>query len=306
MLQEKTITILKADILQIKSDSVIFVSAWCDDSIADLNAQFTLTTNYIPIVEHSSTVAPNIYNTPTHSSTATKECTNCHKQIPLESFQMHEIFCERNNIACKFPGCDKVYLRSQEKSHLHCPDCGVLFSTQGDLSDHQKTFHTSMQCLACGAIQLSLPTLRIHRRTSCPKRVIKCRFCGDSVYSEGDPDDIRDKVHWNLTRHESHCGNRTSICEICKRSVRLKELNFHMLSHDPSYMPYAISDPIQDLHPKPMLNPSAEQTQYPNLETNTSVTEQEEEGEYFCPICNEMFPLLRKLNSHLDTAHFSG
>jgi hypothetical protein len=68
-----------------------------------------------------------------------------------------------------------------------------------------------------------------HQSSTCPLRLIVCRFCGDTVHAGGEPADVRDRLR-NMCEHESICGSRTAPCDSCGRSVMLKEMDIHVIA----------------------------------------------------------------------------
>jgi hypothetical protein len=76
-----------------------------------------------------------------------------------------------------------------------------------------------------------------HQSSTCPLRLIVCRFCGDTVHAGGEPVDARDRLR-NMYEHESICGSRMAPCDSCGRSVMLKEMDIHLIAvHQKSWSP---------------------------------------------------------------------
>lgn len=236
-----------------------------------------------------------VVNNSLPESDSTIICNNCSKSIPKHNFYMHENFCLRNNIKCSFSNCNQILLKSKIDSHLHCPDCGELFSSNNHLDLHSHSFHSNFLCFLCKNYSSDLLHIRKHQNDeNCPMKLIKCRFCEDFVFSGGDPDDIRDKFHWNLCKHESECGSKTISCEICKTSVRLKEYDLHYKLHTGEIQPN-IFEQNEQLDSKP----SNESQSFVAPANSDDI----QSDEYLCPICNISLSSLRLLNSHLDTKH---
>ena len=219
---------------------------------------------------------------------STKFCANCNRFIPENNFIMHQNFCLRNNVACEVPGCGQVILKSQKEFHCHCEVCKKLFSSVEEVEKHTISFHVEKTCRMCGQFEAKLEELREHQENSCANRLIRCRFCEDIVYAGGDPDDIRDKYHWNLSKHESQCGSKTVECEICHSNIRLKELRFHMDMHNEIVTRSKVTQEVSN---------TASRT--PDTKSTPDVNDEQLQ----CPICNEKVASMRLLNSHLDTKH---
>nr|CAD1834907.1 unnamed protein product [Ananas comosus var. bracteatus] len=78
-------------------------------------------------------------------------------------------------------------------------------------------------------IYVSRHPLVQHQFSTCPLRLIVCRFCGDMVQAGTEPLDARDRLR-GLSEHESICGSRTAPCDSCGRSVMLKEMDIHVIA----------------------------------------------------------------------------
>ena len=287
-------TILSTDIPTAKSDTPIFVGIQADNAVDSLvDAQVTLSFQRKSGEEDMESDSP----PPTLSQQqdgSDPVCSNCGRSIPAHNMNMHETFCLRNNIRCPVEGCGQVILRNQQSKHCHCSHCQRIFSSE-ELPQHEQAFHSQYPCLMCSQWSGGLLELRQHQREDCPQRLIRCRFCEDIVPSGGDPDDWRDKFHWNLSQHESICGSKTLKCDECGQNVCIKEMELHKQIHSNSTMA-SISSPTPSVS-APAVSPAQ-----PDKDAEmTEVSEDPVE----CPICNASLPSLRHLNSHLDTQHYS-
>eukprot|EP00999_Lentomonas_sp_LEN2_P000339 NODE_133_length_2162_cov_92.352826_g110_i0.p1 GENE.NODE_133_length_2162_cov_92.352826_g110_i0~~NODE_133_length_2162_cov_92.352826_g110_i0.p1 ORF type:complete len:655 (-),score=75.89 NODE_133_length_2162_cov_92.352826_g110_i0:155-2119(-) len=157
-----------------------------------------------------------------------RKCDNCLQYVPEASFMMHEAFCYRNNTLCQV--CKRVLKKSENAQHVHCNRCDKVL-TPAQAEKHEVMVHSPMQC-TCGS-ELPLNALQIHRKTDCPDRVIICRFCGDQVSagSSADVTDLNSKLS-GLSPHESYCGSRTILCQLCRQSVKLKDMEIHEKNHE--------------------------------------------------------------------------
>ncbi|KAL5573406.1 hypothetical protein UlMin_023003 [Ulmus minor] len=156
----------------------------------------------------------------------TVECKNCKRHIPSRTIALHEAYCSRHNVACQHAGCGVVLRVDEAKNHVHCDKCGQAFQ-QGEMEKHMKVFHEPIRC-PCGIV-LEKEQMVQHQSSSCPLRLIVCRFCGDMVQAGTSAPDARDRLR-GLTEHESVCGSRTAPCDSCGRSVMLKDMDIHQIA----------------------------------------------------------------------------
>ena len=157
------------------------------------------------------------------------ECQNCLSWVPERSLVLHQNFCLRNNFRC--PQCHAVLSKKEQSSHWHCPDCSAHGNTPASLEKHRIIEHSPHPCL-CGQSFQSLPSLAFHRATTCPLRLIKCRFC-QTFKEQGDFSTLStNDLIAGLTPHESECGSRTVECPLCSRRLRIKDLPVHQQLHD--------------------------------------------------------------------------
>ncbi|TKW14810.1 hypothetical protein SEVIR_5G192000v4 [Setaria viridis] len=153
-------------------------------------------------------------------------CRNCKRHIASRSAHLHEAYCMRHNVACPHDGCGVVLRKEEAADHVHCNKCGRAFQ-QREMEKHMKVFHEPLQC-PCGVV-LEKEDMVQHQSSTCPLRLIVCRFCGDTVHAGGEPLDARDRLR-NMCEHESICGSRTAPCDSCGRSVMLKEMDIHHIA----------------------------------------------------------------------------
>ncbi|RVW56199.1 hypothetical protein CK203_116388 [Vitis vinifera] len=57
--------------------------------------------------------------------------------------------------------------------------------------------------------------LAVHKGENCPQRIVTCEFCEFPLPAI------------DLSEHQEVCGNRTELCHLCRRYVRLRERNGH-------------------------------------------------------------------------------
>ncbi|KAF2024775.1 ubiquitin fusion degradation protein-like protein [Setomelanomma holmii] len=100
--------------------------------------------------------------------------------------------------------------------------------------DHDATYHTPQTCSSCGLDFPSIPTLAHHKTTTCPGKLILCRFCHLQVPQEGDPTEPTNAevLLSGLTPHELADGGRTTECHLCNKIVRFRDMDTHLRHHD--------------------------------------------------------------------------
>jgi len=177
--------------------------------------------------------------TPTNTTTPPgpdyKQCKNCTQWVPTRTFPLHENFCLRNNLVC--PHCHQVSKRGAPTTHWHCQQC----TTHGNnaphsLQKHVSIYHTPRPCPACISSSspytaVNLPDLAVHRTTTCPEKLILCRFC-HLLLPQESASDHAELLLSDLTHHELACGGRTTNCHLCNRIVRMRDLDAHVRNHD--------------------------------------------------------------------------
>lgn len=161
---------------------------------------------------------------------SSKTCSNCTKSIPLEKFQLHELFCLKNNKKC--PQCDEVFLKAIPETHWHC-ECGFYTNSSLAKFKHIKLNHsgpyTCEQCHSQETYSTFDELVTHHKSTTCPERIHECQFCrlvvpiGLATYQDNFE---------NLTNHENLCGNKTNDCYKCGKPCRVKDFKKHLQLHD--------------------------------------------------------------------------
>ncbi|XP_024371340.1 uncharacterized protein [Physcomitrium patens] len=236
-------------------------------------------------------------------------CQNCKQLVPGRTLMLHEAYCRRHNFACQHPGCGVVLRKGDKDKHVHCSKCGLGLTSE-ELAKHMKVFHERLKC-ECG-VELEMEAMVEHRASSCPKRLVSCRFCGDMVQAGAPADNVRDRLR-DLTQHESECGARTADCDACGRAIMLKEMDIHIAAahsggqsmHRGDSLFTGSATPAATLPAnEPLGARSGAVTNQPgaNRVTDSSISIQVE-----CPICSTKFggaDREQQLNSHLDDEHF--
>jgi endogenous inhibitor of DNA gyrase (YacG/DUF329 family) len=202
-----------------------------------------------------------------------------------------------------------VVLRKGDKDkHAHCTKCGLGLTAE-ELAKHMKVFHERLKC-ECG-VELEMEAMVEHRASSCPKRLVSCRFCGDLVQAGAAADNVRDKLK-GLNQHESECGARTADCDLCGRAIMLKEMDIHTAaahgggqSGDSSFPRPGVL--FEGLAPSPSIAGAPFGNLANELGTNR-IESPSQDVHVECPICLENFrgaDREQQLNAHLDREHFS-
>ncbi|KAI8391224.1 ubiquitin fusion degradation protein UFD1-domain-containing protein [Radiomyces spectabilis] len=105
------------------------------------------------------------------------QCHHCKAWLPERTLMLHEGFCLRNNIVCS-QGCGRVFKRDSDEArhHWHCPLCSKVGQIE-DEPKHMAYYHAEKVCSCSHCTTDSYEKLAAHRRTSCPERLITCRYC---------------------------------------------------------------------------------------------------------------------------------
>lgn len=173
-----------------------------------------------------------------------KVCANCHKAVPAQSYQMHAVFCERNNVVCP-RGCGKLFLRRDggvPQTHWHCDECTEQYGTPvygnstASHALHNTYFHEPVPACPQGLPEAphtggfaSRVALALHLATACSGRLHICRFCHLRVPQEETT--YLDRAN-GFTGHETRCGSKTTECTTCGKVVKLSLLASHMDYHN--------------------------------------------------------------------------
>lgn len=200
---------------KLANKSTVYLTAYSED--AD-----TVSVEVLPSQGPSNSAPSTTLEANTKSG---KQCPNCKQYIPEQSFQLHTTFCARNNVVCE---CGKVFQRQIPEDHWHCLEHSVNGTSENSKQLHDLYFHTPQKC-TCGQELASKALLAVHRATACPNGLHICRFCHLKVPRD-EPTAV-DRLE-GLSGHEGQCGNRTTECHICGKTVRLRELESHLQLHD--------------------------------------------------------------------------
>lgn len=127
------------------------------------------------------------------SDQATSICGHCDRAIPSSNLDLHFVHCSRNLEKCKICG-DMVPRKHAE--------------------EHFLTTHAPVSCSLCSET-MEREVLDVHKGENCPKRIVTCEYCEFPLPAI------------DLFKHQEVCGNRTELCHLCSRYIRLRERNAH-------------------------------------------------------------------------------
>ncbi|OMJ79707.1 hypothetical protein SteCoe_20228 [Stentor coeruleus] len=118
------------------------------------------------------------------------KCTNCGKDVPSNSLELHTMHCKRNYVKC---------------------ECGEVINKQS-FDAHMAEKHTAKPCKHCG-LELLPEALAIHDCPSLPKL---CQFCNAEF-----PFD-------QFSEHLYRCSSRTEQCPRCFKYIQIRDYDHHV------------------------------------------------------------------------------
>ncbi|KAL2317592.1 hypothetical protein Fmac_031468 [Flemingia macrophylla] len=127
------------------------------------------------------------------SNQGTRTCSHCDRAIPAANIDLHYAHCSRKLEKCKVCG-DMVPRKNAE--------------------DHYLSTHAPVSCSLCSET-MERDILDIHKGENCPQRIVTCEFCEFPLPAI------------DLAEHQEVCGNRTELCHLCNKYVRLRERFSH-------------------------------------------------------------------------------
>ncbi|XP_021888115.1 XIAP-associated factor 1 isoform X2 [Carica papaya] len=120
-------------------------------------------------------------------------CSHCDRAIPSSNIDLHYAHCSRNLEKCKI--------------------CGEMVPKR-HAEEHFLNIHAPVSCSLCSET-MEREVLAIHRGENCPQRIVTCEFCEFPLPAI------------DLAEHQEVCGNRTELCHLCNRYIRLRERYNH-------------------------------------------------------------------------------
>ncbi|KAM1120101.1 hypothetical protein TB2_044143 [Malus domestica] len=127
------------------------------------------------------------------SEEATTICNHCDRAIPSSNIDLHSAHCFRNLEKCKV--CGDMVPKKYAK-------------------EHYSNTHAPVPCSLCSET-MEREILAIHKGENCPQRIVTCEFCEFPLPAI------------DLAEHQEVCGNRTELCHLCNRYIRLRERYNH-------------------------------------------------------------------------------
>ncbi|KAM3289656.1 hypothetical protein CQW23_25637 [Capsicum baccatum] len=127
------------------------------------------------------------------SDQATSICSHCDRAIPTSNLDLHVAHCSRKLEKCKVCG-DMIPKRHAE--------------------EHFLSTHAPVACSLCSET-VGREILAVHKGENCPQRIVTCEYCEFPLPAI------------DLYKHQEVCGNRTELCHLCSRYIRLRERDVH-------------------------------------------------------------------------------
>ncbi|RAL47198.1 hypothetical protein DM860_013163 [Cuscuta australis] len=127
------------------------------------------------------------------SDPATSICSHCDRAILSSNMDLHFAHCSRNLEKCKI--------------------CGDMVPKQYT-EEHFLSSHAPVSCSLC-CETMEREVLDAHKGANCPQRIVTCEYCEFPLPAV------------DLFKHQEVCGNRTELCHLCSRYIRLREMNSH-------------------------------------------------------------------------------
>ncbi|XP_009601768.1 uncharacterized protein [Nicotiana tomentosiformis] len=115
------------------------------------------------------------------------------REIPSSNLDLHVAHCSRKLEKCKICG-DMV-----PKKHAE---------------EHFLSTHAAVACSLCSE-RMEREVLTVHKGENCPQRIVTCQYCEFPLPAI------------DLFKHQEVCGNRTELCHLCSRYIRLHERDDH-------------------------------------------------------------------------------
>ncbi|KAH0989064.1 hypothetical protein GBA52_000547 [Prunus armeniaca] len=130
------------------------------------------------------------------SEGATIICNHCDRAVPSSNIDLHSAHCFRNLEKCKV--CGDMVPKKYAK-------------------EHYSDTHAPVACSLCSET-MEREILAVHKGENCPQRIVTCEFCEFPLPAI------------DLAEHQEVCGNRTELCHLCNKYIRLRERYNHEIS----------------------------------------------------------------------------
>ncbi|XP_051214403.1 uncharacterized protein [Lolium perenne] len=158
---------------------------------------------------------------------ATSTCAHCQREIPSSNIDLHSVHCARNL--------------------QKCDHCGEMVARKL-MEEHYDEYHAPVNCSLCKET-LQREMLDLHKSKQCTQRMVACEYCEYELPAV------------DLHEHQDVCGNRTELCQTCKKYVRLREWIGHEMQCQVNSNVSAASSsartiPEREVRPPPPVRPA--------------------------------------------------
>ncbi|EOY15522.1 TRAF-type zinc finger domain-containing protein 1 isoform 5, partial [Theobroma cacao] len=117
-----------------------------------------------------------------------------------------------------FSSLTNLEKRKKERGESRTKIQGFLQILSGSLWHLLRTkpraYAITVACSLCSET-MEREILAIHKGENCPQRIVTCEFCEFPLPAI------------DLAEHQEVCGNRTELCHLCNRYIRLRERYNH-------------------------------------------------------------------------------
>uniref|UniRef100_A0A4W5P7L4 XIAP associated factor 1 n=1 Tax=Hucho hucho TaxID=62062 RepID=A0A4W5P7L4_9TELE len=167
----------------------------------------------------------------------TRVCDQCHKEVAVSNFVLHESHCQR--LLCLCPDCDEHVPRElleqhhqDQHSQVKCTKCDRKVESC-QLLDHECKA-LLQRCEFC-PVELPLSAMAEHS-VACGSRTERCSDCGRYVTLRDQPEHAQIcpdlYVPDNPSPSSSNSRRTEVVCKSCMRSFPLEEMAEHQLECD--------------------------------------------------------------------------
>ncbi|XP_066387930.1 uncharacterized protein [Miscanthus floridulus] len=126
---------------------------------------------------------------PAAAVAAMSTCAHCQREIPSSNIDLHSVHCARNLQKCQ-----------------HC--CEMI--PRKLMDEHYDENHAPINCSLCKET-IERESWDLHKGEKCPQRIVACEYCEFELPAV------------DLHEHQDVCGNRTELCQTCRKYIRLCE-----------------------------------------------------------------------------------
>ncbi|XP_066349169.1 uncharacterized protein [Miscanthus floridulus] len=164
---------------------------------------------------------------PAAAVAAMSTCAHCQREIPSSNIDLHSVHCARNLQKCQH--------------------CGEMIPRKL-MDEHYDENHAPINCSLCKET-IERESWDLHKGEKCPQRIVACEYCEFELPAV------------DLHEHQDVCGNRTELCQTCRKYIRLRELighetHCHTNSNGSADTSSARAIPERELRPPPPVRPA--------------------------------------------------